>query len=59
MLTWKDFPFIFRPEQITSQDDLKSALLSSPALRPIDYTLLANVILAVDTSHLAVSFHLC
>ena len=59
MLTRKDFPFIFGPEQIAAQDDLKAALLSSPALRPIDYASPANVILAVDTSHLAVGFHLC
>lgn len=59
MLTQKDFPFIFRPKQIVAQDNLKSALLSSPTLCLIDYSLLANVILAVNTSYLAVRFHLC
>ena len=35
-LTCKDTPFIFGLEQISTQDVLKTALLSSPALRPID-----------------------
>ena len=42
-----------------AQDDLKEALLSSPALRPINYSSPTNVILVVDTLHLTVSFHLC
>ncbi|ETW82690.1 hypothetical protein HETIRDRAFT_108913 [Heterobasidion irregulare TC 32-1] len=44
---------------IAAQDNLQSALLKLPALRPIDYGSAANVILAVDTSQIAVSFHLC
>ncbi|ETW78933.1 hypothetical protein HETIRDRAFT_453476 [Heterobasidion irregulare TC 32-1] len=59
MLTRKDFPFVFGPDQIVAQDDLRSALLESPALQPIDYGSAANVILAVDTSQIAVGFHLC
>ena len=39
--------------------DLKEALLESPALRAIDYTSPSPVILAIDTSHIAVGFHLC
>jgi hypothetical protein len=31
-LTRKDKPFIFGPEQIQAQEDLKTALLESPAL---------------------------
>ena len=58
-LTRKDVPLIFRPEQIQAQEDLKKALLESPALRPIDYKSAAPVILAVDTSYLAVGAHLC
>jgi hypothetical protein len=38
------------------QEDLKTALLESPALRTIDYTSSAPVILAVDTSYIAVGF---
>jgi hypothetical protein len=56
ILTRKQQPFIFRPEQISSQEDLKQALLNSPALRPIDYKSDAPVILGVDTSHIAVGF---
>jgi hypothetical protein len=58
-LTRKDVPFQFGALQIQSQEDLKAALLSSPALRAIDYTSDAPVILAVDTSYIAVGFLLC
>ena len=37
-------------------DDLKQALLSSPALWPIDYKSDALVILSIDTSHIAIGF---
>jgi hypothetical protein len=57
-LTRKDEPFVFGPEQIQAQEDLKAAL-ESPVLRAIDYTSSAPVILAVDTSYIAVGFHLC
>jgi hypothetical protein len=59
VLTRKDYPFIFGPEQIRAQEDLKQALLDSPALRPIDYLSDSAVILAVDTSHIAIGFYLC
>ena len=36
--------------------DLKDALINSPALRPIDYNSDALVILSVDTSYIAVSY---
>ena len=55
----KDMPFIFEPEQISTQDALKTALLSSPALRPIDYASKSPVILGVDTSSIAVRYLLC
>ena len=58
-LTCKDAPFTFGPAQIAAQEDLKKALLESPALRPIDYTSDSPVILAVDTSQIAVGFYLC
>jgi len=32
MLTRKQYPFVFGPEQIIAQEDLKQALLDSPAL---------------------------
>ena len=55
----KDAPFVFGPEQISVQDALKTALLSSPALRPIDYASDSPVILGVDTSSIAVGYLLC
>ena len=58
-LTRKGVPFIFGPEQVALQDDLKSALIASPALKPIDYSSDSLVILVVDTSVIAVGFYLC
>jgi hypothetical protein len=58
-LTRKDIPFSFGPDQIAAQEDLKAALIASPALRAIDYNSSAPVILAVDTSPIAVGFFLC
>lgn len=37
-------------------DDLKNALIHSPALRPIDYTSPAEVIVAVDTYYIAIVY---
>ena len=59
LLTQKEAPFIFRPEQISAQEALKAALLMSTALRSIDYTSPAPIILAIDTSQIAVGFLLC
>ena len=59
MLTRKNHPFIFGPEQIDAQDDLKQAVINSPALRPLDHSSESPVILAVGTSPIAISFHLC
>ena len=58
-LTQKGVPFHFGLEQLAAQEDLKAALIASPALRPIDYTSNSPVILAVDTSSIAVAFYLC
>ena len=58
-LTRKDAPFEFGEQQIAAQEDLKSALLSSPALKAIDYSSSSPVILAVDTSYIAVGYILC
>lgn len=54
----KDEPFNFGPAQIAAQEDLKFALLNSPAIRAIDYTSSAPIILAVDTSNIAIGFFL-
>ena len=58
-LMHKDVPFIFRPEQISAQDALKSALLASPTLRPIDYASNSPLILGVNTSSIVVGYLLC
>jgi hypothetical protein len=58
-LTHKDVPFEFGSEQVATQEDLKKATLESPALRPINYHSKAPVILAVDTSYIAVGYYLC
>ena len=58
-LTRKDIPFEWGLQQLLAQEDLKHAVLTSPALRPLDYKSEAPVILAVDTSYIAVGFHLC
>ena len=55
-LTRKNEPFEFGQNQITAQEDLKHALLASPAIRPLDHTSGAPVILSVDTSYIAVGF---
>ena len=58
-LTRKGVPFHFGPEQVAAQEDLKAALIASPALRPIDYNSDSPIILAVNTSSIAVGFYLC
>jgi hypothetical protein len=58
-LTRKDMLFIFEVPQIQAQEDLKEALLESPAFRPINYDSPVPVILAVDTSPIAIGAHLC
>ena len=58
-LTRKGATFEYGAQQIEAQADLKQALLSSPALRPIDYTSGMAVILSVDTSSIAVGYLLC
>jgi len=55
-LTRKETEWEFGPDQLNAMDDLRKALLASPALRPIDYTSAAPVILSVDTSHIAVGY---
>lgn len=53
-LTRKDAPWEFGKDQLDAMQDLKDALLSSPALKPIDYQSDAPVILSVDTSSIAI-----
>ena len=58
-LMCKDVPFEWGPEQSAAQDDIKQAILDCPALKPINYTSNSPVILAVDTSQIAVGYYLC
>ena len=55
-LTCKEAPFEYGQPQIKAQADLKQALLTSPALRPIDYVVGATVVLAVDMSYITVGY---
>jgi hypothetical protein len=55
-LTRKGVEWEFGQDQLNAMQDLKDALLASPALKPIDYTSEAPVILSVDTSSIAVGF---
>jgi hypothetical protein len=58
-LTRTGVPFEFGPEQIQAMDDLRDALVHSPALKPINYHSPSPVILAVDTSNIAIGYLLC
>jgi hypothetical protein len=53
-LTRKGVEWEFGQDQLDAMKDLKDALLSSPALRPIDYNSDSPVILSVDTSSIAI-----
>ena len=55
-LTRKDVPFEIGPAQLKAMDKLKSAIATSPALRPIDYESDLPVILAVDSCANGVGF---
>lgn len=57
-LTRKDIPFEWGQDQERAQADLKEAVLTSPALRALDYTSDNPVILGVDTSYIAVGYFL-
>ena len=57
-LTKKDVPFEWGTAQMDAQKALKAAVLNCPAIRAIDYKSSAPVILAVDTSNIAVGFFL-
>jgi hypothetical protein len=55
-LTKKDAPFIFGAEQCEAMQILKDTVLSSPALKHLDYASEHEVILAVDTLNIAIGF---
>ena len=55
-LTRKGTEWEFGQRQLEAMNDLKEALLTSPALGPIDYDSDAPVILSVDTSSIVVGY---
>jgi hypothetical protein len=55
-LTKKNIIFVFTIECIWAMEKLKEALINAPALRPIDYLSELAVILAVDSSYVAVGW---
>lgn len=56
-LTRKEVIFVWGPMQEASMQALKEALRDCPALKPLNYDWDSAVILAVDTSYLAVGAH--
>ena len=52
-------PFEFGPDQLNAQKDLIKALHNAQPLVPIDYKSNNPIILAVNTSYIAVGFYLC
>ena len=59
ILTKKNEAFVFGKDQLDAMNDLKQALLTCPALVPLDYTSPAPVILAVDSSNIAIGIFIC
>jgi hypothetical protein len=55
-LTRANEPFRWEEDQIQAQEQLRQDILNSPALHGIDYFSFAAVILAVDTSIIAVGY---
>jgi hypothetical protein len=55
-LTRKDTEFVFGNKEIASQEKLKAVIVSSPAIRAIDYNSEQTVYLLVDTSYIAIGY---
>src|SRR3984893_6030185 len=55
-LTRKDIPFKFEEEEQNLMDRLKNAIINSSTIRPIDYHSERPVIMAVDSSNIAIGF---
>ena len=52
----KDIPFVWGEEKQHAMDTLKSAVIDSPAICPLDYSSSNEVTLVVDSSNIAVGF---
>ena len=57
-MTKKEIPFEWGPKQIESMEAVKEGVRQAKALRPIDYDGQGAVVLAVDTSYIAVGFYI-
>jgi apurinic endonuclease APN1 len=57
-LTQKNTVFRWGDSQQEAMNKIKKAILNSPALKPINYDWNTPVVLAVDTSHIAVGFYI-
>jgi len=55
-LTRVNVPFSWGPDEQSAMDQLKLTIINSPAIRPIDYQSNNEVILAVDSSQIAVGY---
>jgi len=55
-LTRKNVEFTFGKEELVAMEKLKGLAKDSPAIRAIDYTSGRKVVLAVDTSYIAVGY---
>jgi len=55
-LTRKDIEFEFGPKEIKAQEKLKHAIITSPAIRSIDYDSNMTVYLSVDTSYITIGY---
>jgi len=54
----KDVPFVWGPEQIESMEAIKEGVRQAKAIRPLDYENQGSIVLAVDTSYIAVGFYI-
>src|SRR5919198_3109631 len=57
-MTRKEVPFEWGPKQIESMEAVKDGVRNAQALLPIDYHGQGAIVLAVDTSYIAVGFYI-
>jgi len=55
-LTCKNVEFVFGKEELVAIEKLKELAKDSPVIRAIDYTSGRKVVLAVDTSYIAIGY---
>ena len=55
-LTKNSVPFSWGEDEQATMDTLKTAVITLPAIRPLDYSSSNEVLLAVDSSHIAVGY---